>query len=288
MNWEAEKSDWPLSGCSRFVQQGSRCWHIQETGEGPVVLFLHGAAASAHSFAGLLPLLADEYRCIALDLPGHGFSDAAPSFRSGLERVAEDITRLLAIEDITPEAIIGHSAGAAIALGLAARKAFPACPVVSLNGAFSEFEGIAGVVFPALAKLLSINPVAPVLFSATTTERNVAQLLSSTGSQMTPAQTRLYYRLIRDRSHVSGVLSMMAAWDLRSLARQMPEIDCPCLLLVGSHDRVVDPKVSKIAAERLPDARVQSMSRLGHLMHEEDPQAIADLTKDFLAARLQD
>lgn len=48
----------------------------------PVVLLLHGFPSSSHMYRNLIPVLAGQYRVIAPDLPGFGFSDAPTGRRS--------------------------------------------------------------------------------------------------------------------------------------------------------------------------------------------------------------
>ena len=64
--------------------------------------------------------------------------------------MAEDMAALLAAQDWAPQAIIGHSAGAALALRLA--EILPQTPraIVGLNAALGNFDGLAGVLFPSL------------------------------------------------------------------------------------------------------------------------------------------
>ena len=79
--WERDGADWPNRSASRFVVASDLTWHVQELGapEAPVLLLLHGTGAATHSWAGLAPLLAPHFRVVALDLPGHGFTDPLPS-----------------------------------------------------------------------------------------------------------------------------------------------------------------------------------------------------------------
>ncbi|RYF53308.1 MAG: alpha/beta fold hydrolase, partial [Comamonadaceae bacterium] len=53
-------------------------WSYTDRGAGPLVLFLHGTLASSAMFDGLIDSLADRYRCVAVDWPGHGNSRYAP------------------------------------------------------------------------------------------------------------------------------------------------------------------------------------------------------------------
>ena len=286
MNWSAERATWPLAHASRFVRCGPHLWHVQDLGDptNPVLLLLHGAGASGHSWAGLAPLLADRYRVVSVDLPGHGFTKRGGMRRARLQAVAADLQDLLAAEDLRPSLIIGHSAGVAVALELT--RHIKVAGVVGLNGALSEFQGVAGWLFPALAKLLSLNPLTALIFAKTATLANVGAMIRATGSDLAPDLLAPYYRLVRDRAHVDGALTMMAEWDLRPLVAHMPKITVPVLLLAGTADGAVSPDTSALAAKRLPRARVQMLPNRGHLMHEEDPHAIHALIGPFLQACL--
>ncbi len=50
-------------------------WHVQQMGQGPKLLLLHGTAASTHSFRALAPLLAPHFTLLIPDLPGHAFTE---------------------------------------------------------------------------------------------------------------------------------------------------------------------------------------------------------------------
>jgi magnesium chelatase accessory protein len=56
----------------RQVHAGGLNWAVAEAGQGPVVLLVHGTAASLHSWRDVVPLLAATHKVIAMDLPGHG------------------------------------------------------------------------------------------------------------------------------------------------------------------------------------------------------------------------
>ncbi len=65
-------ADWPHADCSRFVDTGDVRWHVQEMGQGPTLLLLHGTGAFLHSWSELMTLLAQSHHVIAVDLPGQG------------------------------------------------------------------------------------------------------------------------------------------------------------------------------------------------------------------------
>ena len=79
MDWARDGRDWPHHQHSRFVSSGGRRWHVQQwpapSAHAPQLLLLHGTGASTHSWRDLVPLLARHAGVVALDLPGHGFTD---------------------------------------------------------------------------------------------------------------------------------------------------------------------------------------------------------------------
>jgi magnesium chelatase accessory protein len=116
---------------------------------------------------------------------------------------------------------------------------------------------MAGWLFPMMAKLLSMNPFVPLLFSRmAASEKRIGELLASTGSRLDAEGVALYHRLASDRGHVDGTLAMMAQWDVEMLAERLPFIDTPCLFLVGEDDGTVPPRVAREAAARMPRAEV--------------------------------
>jgi magnesium chelatase accessory protein len=287
MDWNRDLSGWPLHSLSRRIRHRPHDWHVQESGAGPTLLLLHGAAASTHSWRDLIPTLARKFHVVALDLPGQGFSRAGTRRRLGLTAMSEDIAALCAAEGWQPHAIIGHSAGAALALDLARHMTRPdGTPpdVIGINAALDRFEGVAGWLFPMLAKVLALNPLTATAFTlGRNHEDRARRLIESTGSTLDEAGLGLYARLISDRSHVEATLQMMAQWDIDALLPHLPGITARCLLITGAQDKAVSPEVSTRAARLLPNAQTHRIEGLGHLAHEEDPATLLDIITGWLA-----
>ncbi|MCX8005966.1 MAG: alpha/beta fold hydrolase [Burkholderiaceae bacterium] len=257
-----------------MVAAGVR-WHVQVRGAGPPLLLLHGTGASSHSWAPLLTLLARRFTVVAPDLPGHAFSSALPGAPS-LPALAAAVAQLLQALRVEPALALGHSAGAAILLRLAADRALAARVVLGVNAALLPFAGPCGALFAPLAKLLALNPLVPRLFAwQAGSEAAVRRLLDSTGSRIDAVSFGFYARLLRQPAHVAGALSMMANWDLAPLQRDLPRVALPVWLIVGLADRTVPPAQADAVAARLPAARVVRLPGLGHLAHEENPPAVA-------------
>lgn len=281
LDWARDLPSWPLSELSRRVTGPIHQWHIQEAGSGPCVLLLHGAGASTHTWRDLLPRLAETHHAVAIDLPGQGFTRLGARHRCGLQEMTEDIARLCAAEGWQPQIVIGHSAGGAIALNLA--QHLPVTPrIVGINAALGRFDGVASWLFPLLAKLLALTPLTALAFAAGGNARMRAKrLIEGTGSQLDDEGIGYYARLISDRAHVDGTLKMMAQWSVDPLLDRLTTIDSPCLLITGARDKAVAPAVSDKVASRLPHATCHRFPDLGHLAHEEDPEAVLEAIRNW-------
>lgn len=278
LDWPRDGADWPNRDASRFVDAGGVHWHVQIAGSGPPLLLLHGSGASTHSWRELLPLLACEHTVIAPDLPGHAFSSTPPAHTLSLPGMARAIGALLHALQIAPAAVAGHSAGAAIALRMRLDGLLPGRHLVSLNGALLPLPGLAGLLFPPAARVLSLTPFAAALFARSASRSGaVERLIASTGSHIDARGIALYARLVRCRAHVAGVLGMMANWDIAPLARDLPRLDAALTLIAARGDRTVPADCSRRVQRIVTGARLIELDGLGHLAHEEAPQRLAAL-----------
>ena len=281
MRWPPP-SDWPMRAFSRQVYCPPHRWHVQETGNGPTLLLLHGAGSSSHSFRHLVPLLEKTYNIVTVDLPGQGYTQLGTRNRCGLDAMAADIMSLITQEHWRPMAIIGHSAGAVLGLRISQLQ-WPIPAVIGINPALDNFRGFAGVLFPIMAKLLSLTPGVSYFFSRTSNNpKRVRTLLESTGSQLDSAGLEYYRRLIADPNHVNGALLMMSQWPVDGLQLMWSEFTTKILLIAGENDGTVSPSVARLAASKMPNAECVSIPELGHLAHEEDADKIVSVILRFL------
>lgn len=274
-------ADWPNRAASRIVAAKPHRWHVQIIGQGRDVLLLHGAGASSHSWAGLMACLGGSHRLIAPDLPGHGWTQS-PRGRARLGDVARDIAHLCQQEGWAPSLVIGHSAGGAISLELARQGLIRPDHLVVVNGALENFRGAAGWLFPAMAKMLALNPLTGLLIAqGGRSLGQVRSILSSLGTKLEDEALAHYAHLIRRRAHVDGTLAMMAQWSLDDLNRALPDIATPTLFVHGDQDGAVDLCVAERAVRTMPNARLVVLKGIGHLAHEETPAEVAKAIAAF-------
>ena len=294
--WERDGRDWPHRDASDFVQAGGLRWHVQRFGDPakklPVALLIHGTGASTHSWRGLAPLLALHFSVLTMDLPGHGFTSmpagGAASVQLSLSGMAQAMRALLDALELKPSLVVGHSAGAAIAVRMCLDGLISPALVASLNGAFLPLGGMAGQVFLPVAKLMAATPLVPKLFAWRAAEPAVLQkLIDGTGSKLDATGLALYGKLIRNPGHAAGALGMMANWDLPALVQDLPRLGTAIDLVVGENDRTIAPRQARRVLALLgPAARAKltMLPDLGHLAHEERPDVVAaHLCRLFLA-----
>ena len=283
-DWNREGADWPNREHSRFIANGGYRWHLQRMGpEGaPRCLLLHGTGAATHSWRDLMPLLAERFEVLAMDLPGHGFTRSNFGQPVTLPGMTASVEELLANETFVPDLIVGHSAGAAIGIQMlldSGRRV----PLVGLNPALLPFPGLAAKLFPSLAQLLFANPVVSVIVARMMRAPAEPErfLRRATGSRIDAAGLRAYRSLLTRSGHCDGAIRMMANWRLEDLQTRLPMLAAPLLLVHAEGDMAIPSSAVQQAADLVPDARLVTMKDVGHLAHEERPEETGKLIAAF-------
>lgn len=296
LNWERDGNCWPHRQHSSFVRAAGLKWHVQQfindVATAPSALLIHGTGASTHSWRGLIPLLMPHFNVLAIDLPGHAFTDmpagGSTSQQLSLPGMAAALGELLGVLQFSPALVVGHSAGAAIGARMCLDGLMSPQCLISINGALLPLGGLAGQVFSPVARLLAAMPFVPRFFSWQATSPAVVQkLIASTGSTLDAQGTALYAQLVANPGHAAGALGMMANWDLPQLELDLPRLKTPLSLIVGSNDQTVSPRQAARlralwpATAAAPQPDLITLERLGHLAHEERP----DLVAKFVVAK---
>ena len=290
-DWASDGKDWPNRATSSFVRAGGYQWHVQQmepdTADAPVGLLIPGTGAATHSWRTVMPLLAKHYRVIAMDLPGHGFTESGVSGNVTLAGMAASLAVLLDELGCTPDLMVGHSAGVAIAAQLMLDKGWKV-PLVGFAPALMPFPGLAARIFPSLAKMLFTNPFVSIIFSrmAQAPGQTSKFLARSTGSQIDAEGAKYYTRLFSKSGHCDGAIRMMANWRLEALGARLGEITSPVLLVHPAKDAAIPKSAVTDAVRLMPHCEILDMPGLGHLAHEEDPEQAVKIVTEFAKANM--
>lgn len=279
-------ADWPNRQDSEHVRAGGVDWHVQRAGRGEPWLLLHGTGSATHSWRGLLPRLAERHDVLAPDLPGHGWTTGGGGDILTLPGMAKAIGGLLRQLDFDPAVIVGHSAGAAVALRMALDGQAAPRHIVGINAALLPFGGsFAKALQPLTRAFAGASLLTRMVASRARKPGAVERLLEGTGSAVPPEVVQDYRTVLGRTGHVEATLRMMAGWDLETLQRDLARLDVPVTLLVGTADRTVQPAQARRVQRMHPglDLRVETLDGLGHLAHEEDPERVAEAIERAVA-----
>ena len=280
LDWAKDGRDWPNHVASRFVEAAGMRWHVQVMGEGPALLLLHGTGAATHSWRDVMPNLAANYTVVAVDLPGHAFTQPPSKNSLSLPGMAAAVASLLRALNVSPVRAVGHSAGAAVLVRMAVERLFAPQDIISFNGAFFPVTGVAGQFFSPLAKTFANATLVQKLFAKMADRKAVERLLRDTGSNIDAEGITLYQQLFSNEGHIAGTLGMMAAWDLHWVPQDLKNLPVPMTLVFASGDRTIPPARAAEAAKLVPRSSLIEIKGLGHLAHEEDPTGAAAIVAD--------
>jgi magnesium chelatase accessory protein len=271
--------DWPNRQHSQLISIGDLDWHVQLTGKGPVVLLLHGTGSSTHSWSDLVPLLETHAQVLIPDLPGHAFTLGAKLEDLKLDVIARSLQLLidrLGIE--APSIVVGHSAGAPLALRFAVAASQQPKLVIALNPSFIPPPAVYTSFFgPLLGPLTRSSTLSSLLASFSPNLGMVDKLLDSTNTIL-PESRRVHYRKLFERSdHVRGSMNFMAAADIQKVLFEADLYQGKLICVLGNQDAWIPAKpLEKIIQDYFPAAEIMKWEG-GHIMHELEPNKVAQL-----------
>jgi 3-oxoadipate enol-lactonase len=222
-----------------------------------VVTLLHGLAASKENWDVVEPFLAKTHRVLALDMRGHGESDA-PEGEWTRRDLAADVINTLDALGFARTMLVGHSAGGVVALEVALR--FP--------------EYIDGLVLAAAAS--ECNERAKLWYEAMAMKAEVegaASVLPHFGWKTTDAP-------LPDASGFAKAARCMATTHEAPLTPELESIACPTAIVVGTED-FIGVGGSVIMSRKIPNARLVIREGRSHAVHREEPETIAALVSEL-------
>jgi 2-succinyl-6-hydroxy-2,4-cyclohexadiene-1-carboxylate synthase len=254
-----------------FIALNGLTYAIRDEGHGPPLLLLHGFTGSSESWGAVLPALAERFRVLALDLPGHGQTDAPPDpARYAMEAVAADIAALLPALDVSRVHLLGYSMGGRLALYFA--RHYPGL-ITSLT-LESASPGLATAAERS-DRTAADNALAGWIEAHSLSEfvaRWEALPLFDSQRRL-PADVREQQRKLRLGNSPQGLansLRGMGTGRQPSLWAELAQVAAPTLLLAGE----LDPKfraINEQMAAVMPNVQLTIVAGAGHTVHLEQP-----------------
>ena len=244
-----------------------------DIGTGPPLLLVHGITDDRTLWAPIIDRLWGDYRCLSLDLRGHGESDGATDYSAFA--MADDLAAVVAATGIAePPLLIGHSLGGVVVTVYAA--AAPVAGVVNVDQPlrFSDFAA-------------ALAPLEPMLRGDGFHEA-LTMVFSAMEGDRLPPDLSARLRGNRERSRQDVVLGV---WDLvfstppaelDAISAQLgPAITAPYLAL---HGLPLAPGYAEWFAALLPGAVLEEWEGDGHYLHLLDPDRFAARVRAFFTA----
>ncbi|WP_425481235.1 alpha/beta fold hydrolase [Metabacillus lacus] len=244
----------------------------------PVMVLIHGFLSSTFSYRRLIPLLMNEYRIIAIDLPPFGKSEKSLKFVYSYRNMAKVVIEVLERLQVKKAVLVGHSMGGQISL-IAAKENPELFDKVVLLCSSSYMKRvhpylILGSYIPYfhlyLKQWLAVQGVWKNLCNVVYDRSMIDQEMMD-GYMQPFHDDRIFMaltRLIRDRE------GDMDPFELK-------KIETPSLLIWGEEDKVVPVSVGRRLSKDLPNATFYSLKQTGHLVPEEKPDYVSERIFNF-------
>jgi len=231
---------------------------MHDGGSGPAVLLLHGSGPGTTSAAWgpLIAALEPRHRVIAPDLLGFGESAAPPAGASPRAAWTAQAADLLDALEITSCAVVGNSAGGAIAFSLASARPDLVTKVVGVGS-----MGHALALPPGLDELWGYEP-------SRDAAKALIELLNYDPAAATPEAVEARLAATLAQPHYPSLFpAPRQRWvdDLSLSSDELAAISVPVLLVHGAQDRIVPLAGGALALlQLLPDVRAHVFGGCGH------------------------
>ena len=246
----------------------------RRAGDGPPLVFLHGATSDGRLWQPQLEALADEFTVVAWDEPGAGRSSDVPADFE-LADYADCLAALIEQLELGAAHVAGLSWGGTVALELYRGRPELVATLILMDsyagwkGSLPEEEVHVRVEFTRqmlAAPPEAFAPILPGLFAGDPPAEYVP-LLTDVGAAVRPDSTRVQ-------------LSLMAEADLSDV---LPTITVPTLLVWGELDVRSPLAVAHQFEQAIPHAQLVVIPDCGHVSNLEQPEQVNAAVREFLS-----
>jgi 2-hydroxy-6-oxonona-2,4-dienedioate hydrolase len=266
----------------RFVDAGGVSTRVIEAGEGPVLVLLHGTSGHAEAYARNIRDLSREFRVVAYDMVGHGFS-AKPNMPYTIDLYSDHLGDLLDALGIGVCSLSGESLGAWVAAWFAA--AHPERVerlVLNTPGNVTMKPEVMKTIRESTLRAVregTIEAVRPRMeWLMADANRNLVT------DELVAARTAIYRQpefqqaveniLVLQDPEVRGRYTYDPAWCAR--------IEAPTMIIWTTDDPTGSFGEGELLAEWIPGAELMLMTGAGHWPQWERPEEFLRVHLEFL------
>ena len=283
------RHDIPTGGRSGFVLIDGRQVHYLEWGHRglPPVVCLHGGGQTAYMYEELGAALGDRYHVLAPDLPNHGDSDSMEE-AFGPKGIAEAIVPVLDDFGMRRVSLVGASLGGLTSLRIAESRPDRVVSIslidvghrlepdgvrkiidfMSAHESFGSLEEAAEEISQYLPQRKNVRPESLT--------RNLRQ--RDDGRWVWKHSFGRRFREIDEDEHPANNLDSF----MDGVKEAAESVRCPVLVLRGSASDVLSQQGAEEVAALIPNARLETVEKAGHLAAGDNPHSTVNLITDFL------
>ena len=269
---------------SRFVDVMNTKIHVRDEGSGPVLLMIHGFAASLHTWDACAEALKKQYRVVRFDMPPFGLSGPVRDQQGRLVRMNQALYREIVLGvmnamGIDKATLIGNSMGGLLSWDMAAEHPDRVEAIV-LSDAVGFTQRLP--IYVRLFTFKALNLLAPYSLPTPVLEMAIRDVYGDK-SRIKPAMIQLYLDLFMQKANRSGIGKMIHVLSDMSFGNErLKNICCPALVVWGEQDRWVPISSAHKFVKEIPNAQLATYPGVGHIPMEEVPELFIRDVSAFL------
>ena len=270
---------------SHFVTLQGMQVHVRDEGprDDPIpIVLIHGTSASLHTWDGWVAALSPHRRVIRMDLPGFGLTGPAPDADYSMTRYSGFMRDLLDLLKLNEVVMAGNSLGGGIAWQTALAHPTRVRQLILVDATGYPLQPQSMPIGFRLAQIAWLAPVTQKILPRSMIEASVRNVYGQP-DKVSPALVNRYYELtLREGNRASLTQRFQYRSNDAALAGQISQLRLPTLVLWGSEDRLIPPDHAQRFQQAIAGSELQVFEGLGHVPHEEDPQATVQAVNNFL------
>lgn len=266
----------------RFVEVNGQAVHVEQWGSGEPVVLLHGFGGSTYSWRLVGPELGRQYRAVAIDLNGFGWTQRLREPEAytlqGQARLVLGVLDALGIERVH---LAGHSYGGGLAIWLASVHPERVASLILVDSTLPTYSTQRRRAWAGLRPVVALG-LRTVLLREAFIRRGLKRSVYDQ-SLITDEVVREYLRRLKVEGATDAYRGLTARVKTPPPAVDLASLKQPTLIIWGLQDALLASAYGSRAAEKIPGAIFVGIDRCGHLPMEERPEEFLAAVRGFLA-----